>query len=359
MSNKEHTEVVMQGSRAIDEWRAKWPGAAFDLENANLTGADLRGANLDGANLRRANLAAAKMQEASLVGAVLREALLDRANLDYADLTLADVMSASLKEAALYFATLAGANLNRANLEGADLTLANLNSTKLSGTKLSGTHFRGTTLANCDISECIGLRNALHHSPSSIGLDTLVQSYRSSGDRITPNVGAFFFSAGVSRSLLKSLPEVMSKVRYYNCFIAHGEPDREFAKKLLVSLVDRGVSCWRYSLDGVSAKRGRGEPILRRMGAEKMIVLCSAKSLVRERVLMELALRVDEEPKSLLPVSVDDAWKEPWFPVKRGQHNLKPFLMENTRVDFHDEARYDQCLSLLLELLRRETNVLV
>ncbi len=358
MSSKEHLEVVMQGKRAIDEWRTKWPGAVFDLEHANLMGADLRCANLDGANLRRANLASAKMQQASLIGAVLREAVLDGANLDYADLTLADVMSASLKEATLYFATLAGTNLNRANLEAADLTLAYLNSSRLAGTRFTGTHFRGTTLANCDMSGCVGVRNSMHHSPSSIGLDTLVLTYRSAGNRLTQNVGVFFFTAGVSRVLLKSLPEILSKVRYYNCFVAHGEPDREFARRLVASLIDRGVSCWRYSLDGVSAKRGRGETILRRIGAEKMIVLCSAKSLVRERVLMELAWRVDEEPQLLLPVSLDDAWKEPWFPVKRGEHNLKPFLIENVRVSFHDEARYDQCLSSLLELLRRETNCL-
>lgn len=349
-------DLVNQGVDSIDAWIRQRPGTVLDLENANLAGIDLSGAHLVGARLRNANLAGANLTKANLALAMLREAILDRAHLDYADLTMADLMGANLIDTELYCVNLHGANLSRANLEGADLTMANLVFTKVSGTKLNGTVFRGTEIVSCDLSECIGLRNAVHGGPSGIGMDTLIITYREAGERISPNLSAFLVGAGVPRELMKALPGVLSSIRYYSCLIAFGEPDHSIAGKIIGSLSERSLSCWLYSLDAVTRRRGRIDIFLKRQGVERIILLCSAKSLARERVLMEVEAIASDDSGRLVIVSLDDAWKEPWFPVKRGDHDLKPFLLDNVRLDMCDDVRYPQSVSRLLEVLRRENN---
>ena len=48
--DQDHVDIVKEGTQAIDEWRAAFPGERLDLSGASLTGLILRGANLRGAD---------------------------------------------------------------------------------------------------------------------------------------------------------------------------------------------------------------------------------------------------------------------------------------------------------------------
>lgn len=91
----------------------------------------------------------------------------------------------------------------------------------------------------------------------------------------------------------------------------------------------------------------------KRREAEKMIVLCSAKALVRDGVLKEIEEQIDEDPDKMVPISLDDLWKENGFSVKRGKRDLKPFLLERNYADFSDESAYNNSLRRLLGGLKR------
>src|SRR5215472_3587700 len=168
---------------------------------ADLTHASLAGAQLSGANLMVADLAEADLTDADLRNADLRSAKLSRANLkgaqlNGANLWLADLRDANLSEAKLDGANLSGAFFWRANLRYASLFRANLRSADLAGTDLkdailietdlTGCIIRGAnltdatidavTFGNLDLSEVEGLDSCSHWGPSTLGLETVVQS---------------------------------------------------------------------------------------------------------------------------------------------------------------------------------------
>jgi hypothetical protein len=107
MANPEHLEILRQGVKAWNAWRAEDPSVLPDL----------MGANLMGRSLPEANLAGAILQEAKLLKAHLRGADLRDANLYKADLSRTDLSGANLSGAFLN-----GAQLVETNLEDATLT---------------------------------------------------------------------------------------------------------------------------------------------------------------------------------------------------------------------------------------------
>jgi len=378
MANPEHVEVVRRGAEAIAEWRRANPGVALDLSGSDLRGVGLSGADLTGANLRRADLSGANLTSArlfraylllaNLSGAILKGAevgggVLLRAELSGADLTGASapglqlmgakLVGANLSEAYLVAADFTLADLREAVLRRADVGLANLTGAGLREAEFSQARLAGTALGNVDLSQVIGLGTVRHEAPSSVGVDTLIASFRGAGNRLTAELVTFFRGAGVPEELLDALPGIAGEVKYYTCFIAYGQPDVEFARKLCQDLESRGISCWLYDMDATPGERTWGEIVDKRRGAEKVVVLCSHRALVREGVLKEIEEQIDEDPDKLMPVSLDDLWQEPGFKVMRASRDLKPFLMDRNYADFANLG-YEEALDRLLAGLRRK-----
>lgn len=344
--NPEHLKVAKKGKEAIAQWRKQHP-----RERLNLIWADLNEVNLSGADISSANLGGAKLVLAVLVETNLRGADLRLASLNGANLTMADLSRANLRMSDLMVA-----DLSRANLSRADLRMANLSGAELSGVNLSAARCGHTVFGTCDLSLARGLDLVVHKRPSIIGVDTLIASFRGAGNRLTPELETFFLGAGVPKNLLAELPRILAQVQYCTAFICYGEPDMSFAERLYQDLKARGVSCWLYSMDQTPGKRTWQEIVERRREAEKMIVLCSGESLVRDGALKEIEEQIDEGPEKMVPISLDNLWKEDGFKVMRGSRDLKPFLLERNYADFSDPASYEDSLELLLRGLERTGN---
>ena len=91
MANDEQTDLLKQGTRAWNAWRAEQTEATVDLSGGALRGLDLEGADLSGADLRRADLRGANLSGANLTAAHLEGANLFKAIIDGADLNQADL----------------------------------------------------------------------------------------------------------------------------------------------------------------------------------------------------------------------------------------------------------------------------
>ncbi len=310
MANPEHVKIVRQGVAAIAEWRRQNPSVRLDLSEADLFSVSLFGADLFGA-----------------------------------DLSGADLTSAHLL----------GANLSKADLTKADLYGAYLFDAKLVGTDLAQARLGATSLGRCDLSQAIGLSAVHHQGPSSIGVDTLIASFRGAGNKLTPDLETFFLGAGVPKELLARLPEIVGAVEYYSCFISYGQPDLSFAQRLRDDLVARGVSCWLYDLDATPGEPTWGEIGRKRREADKMVVICSAAALVRDGALKEIEEQIDEDPEKMVPISRDGVWIQPGFRVMRATRDLGPWLRERNYADFSDESCYEESLQRLLGALRRKT----
>lgn len=377
--NPEHVKIVRQGREAIDAWRRAYPDQQLDLSQADvrqndLSGANLHGADLSGAPLRRVNLAGAILFNASLHGADLTGASLTGADIHGANLFNANLLRANLTGAILFHANLHGADLTEANLHGADLTGASLTRANLTRANLtsavlefavfrdtdcnqvrfSQARFGVTMVAACDLSPALGLEEVTHRFPSTIGLDTLVGTFRRAGNQWTSELRKFFLNAGVDEGVLDQLPGIIAEVKYYSCFIAYGEPDRGFAERLYQDLGARGVSRWIYAMDSTPGERTQREIGLKRQEAEKFIVLCSTQGLVRDGVLKEIEEQMDEDPDKIIPISLDELWKHPGFRVVRAGRDLKPFLMERNYANFGQGRNYDQGFQRLLRALQRK-----
>ncbi len=147
--------------------------------------------------------------------------------------------------------------------------------------------------------------------------------------------------------------QLVPKIEYYSCFVSYGEPDHKFAVRLAKDLKRLGVDCWVYPIDSTPGEKLWKEIKQKMAELDKVIIICSAKSLLKDGFLKEIEEQVDINSDKLIPVSLDNLWKENGFPVKRGQ-DLKPFLLSTTYVDFsvRSKDKYEKSLERLLTALR-------
>lgn len=151
MANKDHIEVVRQGSAAINDFRALHPNVQLDLQGADFRRIDLIHANLSGANLKGSNLEWADFRWADLV----------KSDLSGSNLSRADLFKVDLKEA---------------NLKDAILTHTNLEDALLQDAILVNAVFSYTRMLNTDLSDAIGLDRIRHLTKSEIDNETIYKS---------------------------------------------------------------------------------------------------------------------------------------------------------------------------------------
>jgi tetratricopeptide (TPR) repeat protein len=187
-------------------------------------------------------------------------------------------------------------------------------------------------------------------------LSTIMGSFRGAGDKLTPDLERFFLGAGVPREFVAELPRPAHAVEFYSCFISYGHPDFDFARRLWADLEANGVSCWLYALDATPGERLWTEIDRARRQADKMVVICSGRALIRDGVLKEIEVQMDEDPRKIVPISRDDLWGQPEFRVVRGSRDIGPFLRERNYADFSDDSRYEESLQRLLKALRRKAD---
>ena len=160
----------------------------------------------------------------------------------------------------------------------------------------------------------------------------------------------------MAKELLEQLPRIVGAVEYYSCFISYGQPDLGFATKLRDDLVANDVSCWLYALDATPGERTWKEISEVRRQADKMVVICSVKALVRDGVLKEIEEQIDDDPEKMVPISRDSIWTDPGFRTMRATRDLTPWLRDRNYADFSDESCYEESLQRLLRALRRKAD---
>jgi uncharacterized protein YjbI with pentapeptide repeats len=224
MANPEHVAVVLKGAHALLEWtrRNRETGQVQDLD---VTEADLKDVDISGTNFYKARFSGANLFHANFYEATITDSDLSNADLSWTDMCSGDLSGCNFVNANLQYANLRSANLSGADLIGADLSFAILTATNLSMTNLSKTNLYGanffftelkktnfseaianvTLFSACDLSQCVGLETVKHPGPSSIGCDTLIQSFHEAGDRFPDDLKSFFLDSGVPAQILETI----------------------------------------------------------------------------------------------------------------------------------------------------------
>jgi uncharacterized protein YjbI with pentapeptide repeats len=333
MANQEQLQILEKGVDAWNQWRRENPNAKIELGKVDLSRTELSRAFLSGADLSEANLSESDLSESNL-----NFTNLSRANLEGVDLSQASLGSANLSEAQLSGADLLDVFLGGANLNGAILI----------GSDFSQAHVGVTTFENVDLSECIGLGDVFHSSPSSISTNTFV---RSKGK--IPK--AFLHGCGLSDWEIEAVklynPDLSNKeisdiqYRIYELratqalqisplFISYSRADRAFVDKVGHDLSQRGI---RYWLDIHDMKAGRIEKQIDRAirhNPTGLLVLSEyalSSDWVEHEVRTARELEKDLGRDVLCPVALDDSWKNSRWPQR-----LMEQIMEYNILDFSD-----------------------
>lgn len=331
------------------------------LKNADLSNADLRDAKIFAADLRGANLCGADLNRANLSYSYLERAHLNAAYLSDADLTNAHLQRAILTGADLTHTVLTYANFRETNLKGANLSRAHFKGTDLSGADLSGANFEGavingTNFANIDLSPVKGLNTVRHNGPSTIGIDTIIESQGK-----IPEI--FLRGAGVPPSIIEAIPSLVGALKpidFYSCFISYSSKDQDFAERLYADLQAKGVRCWFAPEDMKIGDRIRDRIDQSIRLYDKLLLILSEQSVMSEWVEDEveaameresLAREQGEERTVLFPVRLDEAIKtttKAWAAKLRRQRHIGDFSCWKN----HDD--YQKAFTRLLHNLKAE-----
>jgi uncharacterized protein YjbI with pentapeptide repeats len=338
MPNQEHLDILKQGEKLWNRWRAKNATIRPDLRGADLKNVDLRGVDLSEADLSEAKLSFDNISFADLSNADLREADLVVADLSYTNLSNADLSNADLSEADFSDANLSEAKLVRAKLVRAKLIEATLNKADLRVASVGWTVF-----GDVDLSTVKGLDTVDHAGPSTIGIDTI---YLSHGD--IPE--AFLKGAGVDDIFIAYIRSLVGKeIEYYSCFISYSSKDNAFAKRLYNDLQSHNVRCWYAPEDlkwGAKIHPGIDEAI---RVHDKLLLILSQHSIssgwVEHEVKTALAKESREKRVVLFPLRLDQAVLDSplsWATEIRRERNIGNFSSWKNHDSY--QAAFDRLL---------------
>ena len=322
-----------------------------DLKNAPLSGADLSGADLSGADMSGANLSSAKLGSTDLSYTKLTKTDLDYADLTNANLNGAKLAKADLSGAILRYADLSGAYMNdvklrsakldSTNLSYADITKGDLTNTDLNNANLNSALLYGATFTNTDITsadmtnaklgstvflDCLSLRLAKrletinHQSPSSLDAITLRACVNDLPDTFLLGVGYNQQEIDYLRSMYATGP-TGKVIQYYSCFLSYAHLDNEFAEKLRTDLIKNGVNCWKDD-DLQTGTRWKDEIDKAIKGHDKLVLICSRRSVYRDQVVREILRALDEERTE---------GTQKFFPLYLDAHIFSDEVMEDAR----------------------------
>lgn len=326
MANSKILDAVKEGRQALAKFRATNPSVLLDLTDADLKGADLRGMNLRrallvGAKLIRADLSGANLSEADLTRASLKLAILNktdfhRANFFKALLAQADATEADFQRANFNGADLSKSNLTRASFVEADFTKAELSDATCLGTDFSRAKFQDTQgsqlvcgwtrWGNCDLTQVTGLNTAIHHGPSSIGIETWI---RSRGQI----AAEFLRGSGLPDDFVAAMQAIPCVST--SCFVRFSHEDLSFAERLAERLRAVGQVCWLDELPDAGRSELPLEALFDTQQPNKVLLLASKSSLtspwiegeVRRLVEREQQIKkeTNQDVKLVLPITLD------------------------------------------------------
>jgi hypothetical protein len=282
----------------VPELRHRTTGSIIGVLPGNtLEEADLRGMRLENVNLFGQDLYYADMSGADLRGAELSNANLTGANLSGANLTGAELNGTNLTNA----------NLTSADFRDTDLSGAQLTGTMLAGTNLTGAQLSMTLFAMCaDLWKAVGLDKVRHVAQSSLDRYTVVNNVRDLPDVFLVGVGY------VQQELAEYRRLYGPASPYYSCFISYRrtEASIQFVSQLYKDLTANSIRCW---IDVHNMKGGTYYPTQLTLAIkdyDKVILVCSKSSLLRQNVVDEIITAMDRESETgqtkLFPIALDN-----------------------------------------------------
>jgi uncharacterized protein YjbI with pentapeptide repeats len=301
MANQDHIDLLLVGPDAWNSWRIANPATVPDFQGADLTSVrkEYIGYNFALANFQDTwltmcrfidcNFTEANLTSISAQGSYWRNVKLVRAEIA-GDLVLSN----------FYVADLSGARLHSTGLIDAEMRYVRLNHSEFAG-YLGQTHINSWTIIDSDLSGLLNATAGSHEYPSNVDIATLQRTARGiRGDtEKAGQLSEFFADCGLPREIISVFSNWAKKENsgeylptqerdYFSCFISYSHADKEFVKLLHDELVIRGVQCWLDDHEMVPGADLFDEIDRGIHNWDKVIFVCSEKSLKSPWVDREL-----------------------------------------------------------------------
>jgi hypothetical protein len=331
------------------------------LDGANLAGVNLTGASFFGASLREVDLTAAILTNVQFKGADLTGACLSKAWLNATDLIGATFARANLAKTDFTGASLNEADCTFANLRGASFGNASLAGTNFFGAKLNGVRLGSTYFYDVDLGVFCDAKNVKHFSPSSVDSRAVMKSYPHPGlKRFLIDCGVPEIFAEYMIDCARALGEPLMKSLMQSTFISYGGPDEAFARKLYDALRAHKVVVFFFPETARVGERINNEVYGRIQEHDRVLLVCSRKSLNRDGVINEIQETLDREARDggatyLLPVMLDDYVLTGW----RKKHSaLAERVGRRIIADFRKATRsknaFDAAMTHVMDALKKK-----
>lgn len=143
-------------------------------------------------------------------------------------------------------------------------------------------------------------------------------------------------------------------------FISYGGPDERFAEKLYQALKARGVVTFFFQQTATLGERIGDEVFRRIQEHDRVLLVCSRKSLDRVGVVNEIRETLDREARDggatyLLPITLDDYVLKGW---KKKQPTLAERIGRRVVGGFRGTAcsktKFEAALDRVVDALRRK-----
>lgn len=255
---------------------------------------------------------------------------------------------------------LAGANLTNTDLRGVHLINVDLTNANFIDARLYDTVF-----SQVNLSKTKGLSKCYHEGPSSIDQHTL-QLSGSLPEDFLKGIGLTDWEIEQTKLYQKDLTkeeiaEILnivhqlragSPIQVHNLFISYAHKDCKFVDRLALTLDEKGTRFWRDINDLTDAPAGPlDRVILKEMKGCIVLLILSENSISSDWVRFEMEsaakIGIDEGREVLLPIALDDSWKDYNWPLK-----LKDRIFNHNIIDFsqwQDETIYNQRFKQVLE----------
>jgi uncharacterized protein YjbI with pentapeptide repeats len=332
-----------------------------NISGVDLSGSDLRGASFLGGNLRGINLSHCKLTHVQLKIADVTHANLSQSRLNATDLISANFSYSNLSQAdftgaALYQATFVNADLSNAHFGSSQLGEANFASARLTGSRLYD-----TVLCDLDVSAFCDEPQLVHSGPSYIDYRTVVKSHHN------PRFRQFMIDCGVPAlfsefmiDCAQASDEYLLRRLMQSTFISYGGPDEAFARRLYDALKARGVVTFFFPQTATVGAR-IGDEVFRGIQVhDRVLLICSRKSLDRSGVVNEIQETLDREARDggatyLLPITLDDyvfnGWstKQPVLAERVGRRVVGDF-----RGTLRSKVKFEAALDRVVDALKKK-----
>jgi len=229
-----------------------------------------------------------------------------------------------------------------ADLRRARLWFAEFIETDLRGADFEGATIGWTKFGSVDLSVALNIATVKHVGPSVIGIDTI---YRSG---TIPN--RFLRDAGVPKDFLRFRKQFHKlPTSFYSCFISHSSKDKRFCDRLCSDLRAKQIRVWYFPEDAAWGEAVWGEIDRGIKLFDKLVVVCSKRSLQSGPVLREIERALQREDLEggsvLFPVRIDDYLTDKWH------HPRKADVLSKVAGDFRGWSRDPHKYRLAFERL--------